>query len=576
MKIRNKILLVLITVLLSCGVITISIWYNTSRKVTNTYLDDISESTMRDAYHAFEYLLTDTSYMATLISTNENNIVAPVYKLNNSKIKENNQWNQEYLNNKRIIADFIGGMNGYKYYIVGITVVANEECIFSATHLLPDDKEIYDKVAKLDQEKLKWSMVMLEPFHVEGGKSTLSSDYVVPAVRGILDSNRNIIGYTILYFDYGVIEQMFSANLPEGSEFQVVNENQALIFSNCGDILLDSEKPKDGFVYNTFSADNVGWKFTMAIPSDFYIAGIQHTVIFTVGVVAAIMILAIFVAIFIISRMTTEITVLSDSMKQVSSGNLSCSYPVKSRDEIGEMGHTFNYMVVHIKELMDKVAEEEKQKRLNEIAFLQAQINPHFISNVLNNVVWMAKIQHADNLVPLVNSLNSLLQNVMHQERDFIQLKDELAYVDNYLTIIEYSGSYDFRVEQNIEPDTENLYITRFILQPIIENVVHHGLPEDLSKQGCIKISSRRKEDELEIIVEDNGLGMSAEQIEQIMSENSKDRKSFNGIGIVNVNERIRLFFGEEYGLHYESKQGEYTRVIFRLPVIEEEEKWQK
>ena len=125
-------------------------------------------------------------------------------------------------------------------------------------------------------------------------------------------------------------------------------------------------------------------------------------------------------------------------------------YHVISRDEIGQMGHAFNHMVVRIRELMQKISEEERDKRRNEIAFLQAQINPHFISNVLNNAAWMAGIRHADNIVLLLRSLNSLLQNAMHAEEDLIKLSDELDYVDNYLTIMEYSGSYDFYVEKNM------------------------------------------------------------------------------------------------------------------------------
>ena len=225
-------------------------------------------------------------------------------------------------------------------------------------------------------------------------------------------------------------------------------------------------------------------------------------------------------------------------------------------------------MVVHIRELMNKISEEEEQKRLVEIAFLEAQINPHFISNVLNNVIWMAKIQHADNIVPLVKSLNTMLQNVMHQEHDLIPLKDELEYLDNYLRIVEYSGSYDFTLEKDIDENTQDLLVLRFILQPILENAIYHGLPQGLDKEGKITISAHIIESKLILTVEDNGEGMTDQQITFILEEQVKDRKHFNGIGIPNVKERIQLFFGKEYGLAYESKLGRYTRAVFTLPVI--------
>lgn len=576
MKIRNKILLTLLTILLFTGIVITSIWYGTSRRLVNTYLKNMSESTMLDAYHAFEYILTDTSYMATLIATNEKNIIEPVSALRPSVLEPGGQWNQNYLDNRRVILDYIKGMNGYKYYISGIAVASNEDCIFSTNYIIQNREKLYAEILKLDQERLRTSMVMMDPIHLEGLKSTVSSDYVVPAVRGIVDAKGELSGYVILYFDYGVIDQMFSANLPEGSYFQVVNEQNSLIFSNSGDNTSIFENRRNGYEYNTYQARNVGWNFYMAIPSHFYIAGIQRSVLLTVTVIAVIILLAVIVSVIVVSRMTTEITVLSGQMNLVSEGNMNARYEGKSRDEIGQMGHTFNHMVVRIQELMEKIAEEEKQKRLNEIAFLQAQINPHFISNVLNNAAWMAKLRHADNLVLLLNSLNSLLQNVMHVEEDLILLPDELNYVDNYLTIIEYSGSYDFYVEKAVEENTKNLYIPRFILQPIIENAIYHGLPDDLSRQGHIKIIARCLENRLEISVEDNGMGITEQEIEQMMKGKPKGRGSFNGIGIVNVNERIQLFFGKEYGLHYESEPGQYTRCVFRLPVVEDRTTWQR
>lgn len=575
MKIRNKILLVLTGTLLFSGIIITSIWYGTSRGLMNTYLKNISESTMLDAYHAFEYLLTDTSYMITLIATNEKNIITPVSNLRHNRLQEGGQWDQDYLDNKRIIMDYVKGMNGYKYYISDIAVAANEDCVFSVNHIMQDKKKLYEDILELDQERLRTSMVMMEPIHLEGMKSTISSDYVVPAVRGIVDSNEELSGYVILYFDYGVIDQMFSANLPAGSMFQVVNEHNSLIFSNCGHDVTAFAMAEDGYEYNTFVAQNVGWTFHMAIPAHFYIAGIWRTTLLTGAVIAAIILMTGILLVIFISRMTTEITVLRERMYEVSEGNLDTRYEVRSGDEIGQMGQSFNHMVIHIKRLMEQIAEDEKQKRLNEIAFLQAQINPHFISNVLNNVVWMAKIQHADNLVLLVNSLNSLLQNAMHAEADMICLADELKYVDSYLTIMEYSGSYDFNVEKEVEESAEELYIPRFILQPIVENAIYHGLPNDLSRQGCIRITASSETGVLLITIEDNGVGMTEEEISRIMGEKTRGSRSFNGIGVVNVNERIRLFFGKDYGLHYESEPGQYTKCILELPIVKYEGKYE-
>lgn len=573
MKIRDRMILVVLAVVAASSILTMGVWYHASTQMTDRYLTDISESTMQDAYNAFDYMLTDTSYMLAMISLNETNIINPVKKLNGLGRRPDGQWDMDYLENKRIIDDYISSMNGHKYYIVGITIVADEDCIFDTFHLAQNGGELYEEIRKLDQEALKTKMLMMDPIHAEASKSTVSSDYVVPAVRGILDKKRELIGYAVLYFDYGVIEQIFAANLPEGSHFQVVNRNQSIIFSNCGEELIDMGHPEKGFVYNKFEAADIGWTFTMALPADFYLNSLQHTTFATGILMVFIFIAAVAVMAFLISRITSEITNLQNSMYQVSAGNLNVVYEVRGKDEIAQMGRAFNHMVSRIDMLMKKVAEEEKEKRLVEISFLEAQINPHFVSNILNNVTWMAKIQHADNIVPLVQSLNSMLQNVMHQEEDMILLKNELLYVENYLRIVEYSGSFDCEVVKEIAPETEELLVLRFILQPILENAVNHGLAGSLSRQEKILIRSYLEEGKLILTIEDNGSGMTKEQIERIMQEKTGRQRRFNGIGIPNVMERIRLFFGEEYGLRYESSVGEFTRAIFTLPVIKETER---
>ncbi|HJC34388.1 MAG TPA: sensor histidine kinase [Candidatus Mediterraneibacter faecipullorum] len=572
MKIKNKIMLAVLIILLISGMTVTVIWYSSSRKMSDTYLKDVSESTMKYAYSAFEYLLTDTEYMATLIATNETNIIDPAETLNKKKdsLMQNRQWTREYLDSKRLIEEYITGMYGYKYYIAGIAVAVNPDCIFSAGPISAETEGLYEEMLALDEDALRYSVCMMDPIHLEGLKATLSSDYVVPAVRGIVGVGGEIVGYVVLYFDYGVIDQMFSVNLPEGSCFKVRNAQGAEIFSNQEEY--SGQADSNDYVESTFLAKDIGWEFHMSIPVQIYTQGINGTALLTGAVIVIVILAAGLISVFIVSKMTREITVLKEKMTAMSNGDMTVRYEVKAEDEIGEMGHTFNHMVVRIRRLMERVAEEEQQKRANEMAFLQAQINPHFISNVLNNVVWMARMQHADNLIPLVNSLNILLYSAMHQEKDMIPLRDELKYVDNYITIVEYSGSYDFRVERRIEPETETMLIPRFILQPIVENAIYHGLDNSLSVQGCITICSKLEKGLLYIIIEDNGKGMDEEQIAKIMTEKKAREHSFNGIGIRNVNERIKLFLGPEYGLEYESVPGEYTRCIFRLPIVEDKD----
>jgi len=569
MSIRTKILVMLLTILLVLYILVSAVWYRNATAMADMYLTDISESMMKDAYTAFDYVLTDTSYMITMISLNEEQIITPITNINKVEMQENGQLSYDYLQNKRIIQEFLSSMNGYKYYIVGIGVTSKNGYVFQTSHIVQNNDELFSMIAAIDSDKIGNSMMMMKPVYAEGTWISLKSNYVVPAVRAIRDAKQNIIGYTVLYFDYSVIESMFSNNLPENSKFQVIDEDNNIIFSNCGDEIMDLEHPEANYVYNTYNAQKAGWTFIMAINSDPILLEINKTVTFTAVIVVGIFLFAIFACVITSSRITNNIKVLSTSMNQVAKGDLTVQRKIKSRDEIGQMEYAFNHMVLHIRELMDTVAEDEKQKRLVEMAFLQAQINPHFISNTLNIVAWMAKVQHADSIIPLTNALNNLLRGAMQKGDDLILLSEEMAHVNSFLEIVEYSGSYEFKVDLQIDPNVEKLYVLRFILQPIVENAIYHGLKTGLGQEGCITIAAYTQEDRLEITVEDNGQGMTNEQMQNIMCGEKTIPQGFNGIGVHNVIERIHLFYGENYGLRYKSELNSYTRAIFALPIID-------
>ena len=193
--------------------------YNTARKNATEYLENITNSYMNDAHSNFNYILTDTFHMITLISLNTKSIIEPIENIN--KIPSDTiVLDMNYLKNHREIKEFISTMNGYKYYIVGIGISSLNGYVYQTSSILKNSNEIIDLVGKLDKEKLKTSMIMLSPMRVEGTWIKLKSDYVIPAVRGIVNpETQELIGYTILYFDYSLVETMFSNNLPKGSLF---------------------------------------------------------------------------------------------------------------------------------------------------------------------------------------------------------------------------------------------------------------------------------------------------------------------------------------------------------------------
>ncbi len=199
---------------------------------------------------------------------------------------------------------------------------------------------------------------------------------------------------------------------------------------------------------------------------------------------------------------------------------------------------------------------------------LQSQINPHFLYNTLNSIKWMATIQNVSGIPEMITSLARLLRNIAKGTSELITIKEELDLLNDYITIQQYRYGGTITVNYNVMSD--DLYecnIIKFTLQPIVENAIFHGI-EPKSVEGIIDINIKKlKHNKIGIEVIDNGIGISEDKIEKLLSSKETTSKgSFNNIGISNVNERIKLTFGDEYGLNIKSKLNEYTSIIITIP----------
>ena len=221
------------------------------------------------------------------------------------------------------------------------------------------------------------------------------------------------------------------------------------------------------------------------------------------------------------------------------------------------MAYGINLMTRQISDLMDRRLEDEKNKRDLEYRMLQSQINPHFLYNTLNSIKWMATIQNATGIVEMTTALSRFLKILSKETRELVTLRDELLLLDDYLVIqkYRYGGSVNF--EKNIEEGLLDTPIPRFILQPLVENAIFHGIEPKGS--GNIVLLAEKQDAEVLISLTDDGVGMATPTL-------PADDESVRGLGIRSVDERLRYAFGEGYGLSIESKQGSYTRVTIRVP----------
>lgn len=250
-------------------------------------------------------------------------------------------------------------------------------------------------------------------------------------------------------------------------------------------------------------------------------------------------------------------------MEDVSKGNLNSYYRGEGEDEISSLGRYFNTMLDDIKSLLEKTSNMERQKRDLEIKVLQSQIKPHFLYNTLDTIQWKALIKGNFEVADLINNLSDFFRLSLNEGREFVSIEDELRQADLYLNIqkIRYEDKLEYEFE--IDPKLREVIIPKLILQPLIENSIYHGI-KLIQGLGHIKVIIGLEEENLKIIVEDNGRGMSSDLLSKIRS-NLGNSVAVDNYGLYSVNERLKSYYGDLYSIEIESK--EYIGTIVSIKI---------
>lgn len=281
-------------------------------------------------------------------------------------------------------------------------------------------------------------------------------------------------------------------------------------------------------------------------------------------------IILIFISYAVADSVTKPIYQLVDSMKAVEEGNLQ-TQSQEFKGELQVLSQTFNRMVKRMDDMFKELQNKEKQKREMELLALQAQINPHFMYNTLNSVRCMAEMQGADSVVRMLDAMIHILRYAAEGTGEIVSIEKELKFIENYIQIINFRYFDRFSFLIQADEEARQYGTLRFILQPLVENAVLHGFDtEDL--YAVIEIKIIVKEEQIVMEVTDNGKGMEGRYCEEILRKENQERKSLNKIGLYNVNQRIKLSFGEDYGITLMSKLGCYTKAIIKIPKIYETE----
>jgi two-component system sensor histidine kinase YesM len=266
-------------------------------------------------------------------------------------------------------------------------------------------------------------------------------------------------------------------------------------------------------------------------------------------------------------RITKPIGVMMDQMKEVEAGNLDVMVESNVYNELDDLSESFNHMVYQIRKLMDDIVTVEHNKNELELEVLHAQINPHFLYNTLNTIRWMAKIKGEDSISDALVALVKLLRVSISFGNNMIMLQDEVEYIENYILIQKLRFNQLFEIQYDIKDEHKKLYIPKLILQPIVENSLIYGSDEAEKREEpiVIKIFTRETEDHIEIVVKDNGKGIEKEVLDNIFKQEQNINR-FSKVGLNNVNQRLKLYLGEAYGLQIISAVGVGTTVIIHVP----------
>lgn len=319
------------------------------------------------------------------------------------------------------------------------------------------------------------------------------------------------------------------------------------------------------------SLSYTGWRLVCVIPDSAFAVSSRQMRLLAFGIMGLAVLIIITINSIVSNRVANPIKKLDESIRSLESGDLTSDIFIGGPHEIEHLGKTIRSVVKQMRGLMDDIIHEQELKRKSEFDALQSQINPHFLYNTLDSIVWMVESGRYDEGISMVTALANLFRIALSRGQDIITIKTELQHAQHYLYIQKIRYKNKFRVEVKVDPDIEHYSTIKLILQPLVENAIYYAM-EYMDGDGLITIRGYGSGDDIYLEVSDNGLGMTAEKVHNLLSneppppDRTGNRRRGSGIGLRNVHQRIRLVYGAEYGLSVESELDVGTTIRIHLP----------
>ena len=406
-----------------------------------------------------------------------------------------------------------------------------------------------------------WVVTMIEPLERDGEEAWVALDLRFASISSYINNvGIGQHGYCFLMDESGILyhpqQQLIYS--------QLKSEDTATLAD-----LPDGTYSESNVIYVLQTVEGSPWRVVGVSYVDELVTSNLWENFWLLASAAAAILLAALVSSIVISRaLSRPLKGLSRAMRQFEKNADTFTYaPVGGAREVQELSESFGHMVVKIQHLMETVRREEINLRKTELKALQAQINPHFLYNTLDSIAWMCEQGRNDEAVQMVNALAQLFRISISRGHELIPIRSELRHAESYLKIQKHRYKNQFSYRFDVDESCLDFLCNKITLQPIIENAIYHGI-NGLVDEGEIVITLRADGSDVVFTVADNGVGMEEEQIQAILR---KERSDHTGIGIKNVNDRLKIYFGEGYGITIDSEPDVGTTVTIRMPQVREE-----
>ncbi len=552
MNFRIKLILIFFLVIAITSIAASSIYYYNSVNIIEENYKNLVRENVSNEVEQFDEMMKGIYYTVLEISLDEQLV---------NLIKNSDQDEETLLNISLLLHEYQlqnEKIDSIYVYLKNIDYVAKSE-EYKAAKSEISARDIQWLQAIQDRTMTIYPVFLLDTI---GAVPKRTISYSVPIID---KESGDILGEVCVNVDERVVFYTYLETLRRTDEYstEIIDENNRVISAEDINHLNEIENGQaDLILYSSFT----NYRFASDINSaevTATIADIRNKMILT-AIIAVIS--AVFIGGMLTNKMYSRIYNLKLAMEHFSNGELSTRAKVKSYDEIGELSVGFNSMAGRVEDLIEELVSERYLKEKAELEALEYQITPHFMYNTLNSIRFAAFLKGEKETSELLYAFINLLQSSISKKGEIISLQDELTLVKNYVLLQQFRHKDNFEVEYHIDESVLNCVVPRLILQPLVENAIFHGLDIKAGKNK-ISITIEKNEDRLQLVVEDNGIGMTREEVENIFNSQKGEKEKFNRIGIPNIKQRIKLYYEDMGDMIYESEKGKGVKVKILIPI---------